>query len=177
MRLKRPINGQRDRPTHLLQISKELVRITSRITIFMATSTNFDDLKYLIVRPENGGIFDLFKYLVLGDISSGVRFLESSEEAEAEAELVGEETADHRWVIVVSIIMRKIIALFAKPLEYTGYVVDFVLNLLSQNGNISGLLYNLFHGNFKRPTLALSVSAPMDVWKCLIVLLSITPLD
>lgn len=111
----------------------------------MASTSNVDgfDSSYLIVNPENGGIVDLLKYLLLGDISSGVKFLE----AEAEAVLVGEEAADHRWVIVVSIIARKIIGSFAKPMEYTGFVVDFILNLLSQNGNILGLLYNLLHGN------------------------------
>lgn len=114
----------------------------------MASTSNVDDFdsRYLIVNPENGGMVDLLKYLLLGDISSGVKFLE------AEAVLVVEEAADHRWVIAVSIIARKIIGFLAKPMEYTGFVVDFTLNLLSQNGNIFGLLYNLLHGN---PTIAL----------------------
>lgn len=114
----------------------------------MASTSNVDDFdsRYLIVNPENGGMVDLLKYLLLGDISSGVKFLE------AEAVLVVEEAADHRWVIAVSIIARKIIGFLAKPMEYTGFVVDFTLNLLSQNGNIFGLLYSLLHGN---PTIAL----------------------
>lgn len=117
----------------------------------MASTSNVDgfDSRYLIVNPENGGIVDLLKYLLLGDISSGVKFLEA--EAEAEAVLVGEEAADHRWVIVISIIARKIIGSFAKPMEYTGFVVDFILNLLSQNGSILGLLYNLLHGKVVIP--------------------------
>ncbi|KDO53737.1 hypothetical protein CISIN_1g0372962mg, partial [Citrus sinensis] len=59
--------------------------------------------------------------------------------------------ADHRWVIAVSIIARKIIGFLAKPMEYTGFVVDFTLNLLSQNGNIFGLLYSLLHGKVVIP--------------------------
>lgn len=118
----------------------------------MASTSNVDDFdsRYLIVNPENGGMVDLLKYLLLGDISSGVKFLEA--EAEAVPVLVVEEAADHRWVIAVSIIARKIIGFLAKPMEYTGFVVDFTLNLLSQNGNIFGLLYSLLHGN---PTIAL----------------------
>ncbi|KAJ0074748.1 hypothetical protein Patl1_33878 [Pistacia atlantica] len=102
---------------------------------------------YLIVRPEQGGILDLAKYLVLGDIRSGVKFLEFENPSGAEQLPVG----DHRWVIVVSIIARKIIGFFGKPLEYTGYVVDFFLNLLSQNGNLLGLLHNLLHGKVVIP--------------------------
>ncbi|XP_052287402.1 triacylglycerol lipase OBL1 isoform X2 [Citrus sinensis] len=113
----------------------------------MASTSNVDDFdsRYLIVNPENGGMVDLLKYLLLGDISSGVKFLE------AEAVLVVEEAADHRWVIAVSIIARKIIGFLAKPMEYTGFVVDFTLNLLSQNGNIFGLLYSLLHGKVVIP--------------------------
>lgn len=109
------------------------------------------DSNYLIVRPEKGGILDLAKYLVLGDIRIGVKFLEIENSTDAEQLLVGE----HRWAIIVSIIVRKIIGLFGKPLEYTGYIVDFILNLLSQNGNLLGLLYNLLHGKL-RPISSLS---------------------
>lgn len=98
-------------------------------------------LRYLIVRPEKGGIRDLFRYTVLADIDCGVRFLESSDE-----KVVGRVAAVHRWVIVVSLIVRKIIAVFGKPLEWTGYVVDFILNLLSLNGDFTGLLFNLLRG-------------------------------
>lgn len=100
-------------------------------------------LSYLIVRPEKGGIGDLYRYLVRADIASGVAFLEGSDEG-----LLGAVAADHRWVILVSIIVRKIIAFFGKPMEWTGYVVDFFLNLLSLNGSLFGLLCNLLHGNW-----------------------------
>ncbi|XVF27167.1 hypothetical protein REPUB_Repub14bG0083200 [Reevesia pubescens] len=99
-----------------------------------------DDFRYLIVRPENGGIWDLMKYSLLGNIKSGVKFLESSDQV-----LVGGVAADRRWVILVSIIARKIIHLFSKPMELTGYVVDFFLNLISQNGSLFGLFYNFLH--------------------------------
>ncbi|OMO80504.1 hypothetical protein COLO4_24057 [Corchorus olitorius] len=56
---------------------------------------------------------------------SSLLFLESSDHG-----LVGGEAADHRWVILVSIIARKIIHLLSKPMEFTGFVVDFFLNLI-----------------------------------------------
>ncbi|XP_050382222.1 triacylglycerol lipase OBL1-like [Argentina anserina] len=105
-----------------------------------------DQFGYLIVRPEKGGFWDLAKYTVLGDIRSGVRFLEGSDE-----QVLGGVAEGQRWVIVVSIIVRKIIALFGKPMEWTGYVVDFILNLLSLNGNLLGLLSNVVHGTVMVP--------------------------
>lgn len=103
-----------------------------------------DEFRYLIVRPEKGGLRDLFRYSVLQKVDSGVRFLEGSDE-----EVVGRVAGDHRWVIVVSIIARKIIGLFGKPLEWTGYLVDFILNLLSLNGGLFGLLITLRHGKLR----------------------------
>lgn len=101
---------------------------------------------YLIVRPEKGGMLDLFRYLAWAEKGSGERFLESSEEGN-----MGEEAADHRWIILVSVIVRKIISLFGKPMEYTGFVVDFFLNLLFQNGGIMGLLLNFLQGKVVIP--------------------------
>lgn len=109
-----------------------------------ASSTGADrgsGFSYLIVRPEKGGIGDLYRYLVRADMASGVAFLEGSDEG-----LLGAAAADHRWVILVSIIVRKIITFFRKPMEWTGYAVDFFLNLLFLNGNLFGLLCNLLHG-------------------------------
>ncbi|XP_041016415.1 triacylglycerol lipase OBL1 [Juglans microcarpa x Juglans regia] len=103
-------------------------------------------LSYLIIRPEKGGIGDLYRYMVRDDIASGLRFLEGSDEG-----LVGKVAADHRWVILVSIIVRKIVAFFGKPMQWTGYAVDFFLNLLSLNGNLTGLLCNLLRGKVVLP--------------------------
>lgn len=98
--------------------------------------------QYLIVNPHGGGVRDLLKYGVRGDARSGVKFLESSKGGE----FVGAVVSDHRWVIVVSVIARRVIAFFGKPMQWTGFLVDFVLNLLSENGNFLGLLSNLIRG-------------------------------
>ncbi|KAH7565637.1 hypothetical protein JRO89_XS09G0238000 [Xanthoceras sorbifolium] len=118
----------------------------------MANFDENDGFEYLIVRPEKGGTVDLVRYMLWGDLSSGVRFLESSsEEYLAEQLVFGDYAADNRWILVVSILVRKIIALLRKPMEYTGYAVEFILNLLSLNANLSGLIYNLFHGKVVIP--------------------------
>ncbi|GAV88858.1 Lipase_3 domain-containing protein [Cephalotus follicularis] len=111
------------------------------------TSSTSALMSYLVVRPENGGLGDLLRYMLWGDIGSGVRFLEGSDDG-----VVNGVAADHRWVILVSIILRKFIAFFRKPMEYTGYFLDFFLNLLSLNGNnLFALLYNLLHGTVVIP--------------------------
>ncbi|XP_050285071.1 triacylglycerol lipase OBL1 [Quercus robur] len=109
-------------------------------------SSSSSRLKYLIIRPEKGGIGDLYRYLVWADLASGLSFLEGSDQ-----ELVERVAADHRWVILVSLILRKFIAFFAKPLEWTGYAFDFFLNLLSLNHNLLGLLSNLLQGKVVVP--------------------------
>ncbi|KAK2969987.1 hypothetical protein RJ640_008327 [Escallonia rubra] len=124
--------------------------------------TVWDGSRYLIVRPENGGFRDLFRFLVSADGAAGSKFLECSHEGfdTDEAELLGGGggggggggvTPDHRWVIFVSIIVRKIISVLGKPMEWVGYFVEFLLNLLSLNGNLLGLLRNLFRGKVLIP--------------------------
>lgn len=109
-------------------------------------NNNVDDFgfpfEYLIVKPNNGGYRDLFNYGIRGDVASGIKFLESSQEG-----YLDQVAFAQRWVIVVSIIARKIIALFRKPMEWNGYFVEFVLNLLSENHNFLGLISNILHGN------------------------------
>ncbi|KAG8367096.1 hypothetical protein BUALT_Bualt16G0037100 [Buddleja alternifolia] len=113
---------------------------------------------FLVVRHENGGLWDLFKFMVFDNLESGGKFLESSNcggvvvgEEVWEWEGGGEVTSDHRWVIVVSIIVRKIIKVLGKPMEWFGYFVEFFLNLLSLNGNFLGLLNKILHGNVEMP--------------------------
>lgn len=112
----------------------------------MATTRNNagndgDDFRYLVVRPEKGGIRDVFRCWAWPDGDGGRRFFEGSEVGVFGAMVLG-----RRWVIVVSILIRKVIAALAKPMEWTGNVVEFSLNLLSMNGNISGLFCNIVRG-------------------------------
>ncbi|NP_001292939.1 uncharacterized LOC105631306 [Jatropha curcas] len=103
-------------------------------------------VNFLIVNPQKGRKRDLFKYLVTKNKKSGMSFLDSSEES-----IKGGVANDHRWILLVSIIIRRILALINTPLKYLGYVVDFILNLISQNGGISGILSNSLHGKLIIP--------------------------
>lgn len=115
----------------------------------MATS----EVTFLIVKPENGAIWDLVRLLIVGDKKCYAKFLECSgvddyvvDEDDCNGS-VGGEVDDLRWVIFVSILVRKILKVFEKPLEWTGYFLEFLLNLFSLNGSFLGLLYNILHGN------------------------------
>lgn len=107
--------------------------------------------RYLIVRPQNGGIRDLFRFLVSADQANAAKFIQTSDEVAAELYVGGGLAADHRWVIFVSIVVRKLIAMFSKPMEWIGCLIDFFLNLLSHNGGLLGLLFNLLCGKVVMP--------------------------
>ncbi|KAG8483333.1 hypothetical protein CXB51_022521 [Gossypium anomalum] len=107
-----------------------------------------DCFRYMIVRPEKCGVWDWMKYLLWGDLESGLRFLESSDRGSVAmgGGAGGGEEAVERWIIIVSIVVRKLLGLCSKPMELTGYGVDFILNLISQNGSLLGLLSNILNG-------------------------------
>lgn len=102
------------------------------------------DFGYLILRPDGGGLVDLARFLVSG--GNARRFLQSSEEEEEDGGGLGPIPDDHRWVILVSILVRRIIAFFGKPMAWCGMLVEFLLNLLSLNGGLRGLLLSLLSG-------------------------------
>ncbi|XP_010917336.1 triacylglycerol lipase OBL1 [Elaeis guineensis] len=101
--------------------------------------------RYLIVRSDKAGLLDLVRFAVCGREAHG--FLESREGEEG----LGPIRDDHRWVIVVSVVIRRLLAFFRKPMEWTGMLVEFLLNLLSLNGGFSGLFINLFKGKLVVP--------------------------
>ncbi|XP_060206050.1 triacylglycerol lipase OBL1 [Lycium barbarum] len=112
--------------------------------------------RFLIVNHQNGGILDLVRFGIWGNKESGDKFLEYSAGGEVEQSLraddhSGGEVPDHRWVIFVSILVRKLISIFGKPMEWIGYLIEFILNLFSLNGNFFGLFYNLLHGKVVMP--------------------------
>ncbi|KAL1810635.1 hypothetical protein DCAR_0730348 [Daucus carota subsp. sativus] len=110
---------------------------------------NGNRMRYLIVKPENGGIVDLFRFLVWNNRVCASKFVESSDD---DVDDLTSWPKDHRWVIIVSIVMRKLIAVFGKPMEWAGYLFEFFLNLLSLNGdNLFALIYNFFRGKMVMP--------------------------
>lgn len=106
------------------------------------------DLKsrYLIVRADKGSLLGLFKFLASSN-SKAHESVERSEVGDGDGdEGWGPVPGDHRLVIVISIIIRRIISMFGKPMEWFGMVIEFMLNLLSLNGGIHGLILNLIEG-------------------------------
>ncbi|PIA43297.1 hypothetical protein AQUCO_02000608v1 [Aquilegia coerulea] len=138
------------------------------------TNTSSSGLKYLIIRPEGGGIKDLFNLLITNNSTGGAgggggggaiyynKFIQQSSISNDNDDQMGmgiggptpisNNNDDHRWVIIVSIIVRKIIGVFGKPMEWCGYLVEFLLNLLSHNGgNLFSLFLNLVTGKLVIP--------------------------
>ncbi|XP_065864970.1 triacylglycerol lipase OBL1-like [Euphorbia lathyris] len=101
---------------------------------------------FLIVNPKKGKKRDIFKYLVGKNVKSGMSFLDSSDE-----EIKGGAAVDHRWMLLVSIIICRFLNLIYLPMKYIGDAVDFFLNLISQNEGLSGIFHNFFHGSLKVP--------------------------
>ncbi|KAG9443890.1 hypothetical protein H6P81_015230 [Aristolochia fimbriata] len=108
-------------------------------------STRAFESRYLIVRPEKGPLFDAFRFLWSGNPGSTSSFIETSDDGG------GPVPDDHRWVIIVSIIARRIIAFFAKPMAWAGILLEFILNLLAENGGVPGLLLKLIKGTVVIP--------------------------
>jgi hypothetical protein len=95
--------------------------------------------RYLIVRPEKGRFTDLFRYALLGANDEDNRSQITTSSVDVDV--------DRRWVILVSILVLKLIALFAIPMYWTGRFLDFFLNLISLNGgSFFTLLHNFLHG-------------------------------
>ncbi|KAE8693370.1 hypothetical protein F3Y22_tig00110813pilonHSYRG00273 [Hibiscus syriacus] len=102
----------------------------------MADSNINDGFRYLNVKPDTGGFWNLLKYSLWGSNHGAVEVGGGT----------AEEETDHRFVILVSIVALKLLHLFRKPMEFTGHVVDFFLNLISENGSLFGILSNILHG-------------------------------
>ncbi|GMI86517.1 Oil body lipase 1 [Hibiscus trionum] len=107
----------------------------------MADSNTNDGFRYLNVRPNKGGLSNLLKFSLWG----------SNHDMVAVGGGAAGEDEVHRWVILVSIVVRKLLHLFRKPMEFTGYVVEFFLNLISQNGSLFGLFSNILLGKVVIP--------------------------
>ncbi|XP_050234292.1 triacylglycerol lipase OBL1-like [Mercurialis annua] len=111
----------------------------------MAATTSIAP-NFLIVDPKKGKKRDIFKYLVSNDVKSGMKFLESSED-----DVKGGAAVDHRSILLVSIIIRRLMTFLETPLKLLGIIIEFILNFISQNGGFSGILNNFLRANVKIP--------------------------
>ncbi|CAN0877808.1 Triacylglycerol lipase OBL1 [Linum grandiflorum] len=134
----------------------------------ISSSTSTTRRRYVIVRPEKGGVIDLIRYAIWDEDVVSSKFLEMSSRQRMDEDELVDADADYgeyyeyntsppsmssspSWVILVSIVVRKIISSVAKPMEYCGYVFEFLLNLLSLNGSLFGLLLNFLFGKVVIP--------------------------
>ncbi|GLJ18998.1 hypothetical protein SUGI_0339600 [Cryptomeria japonica] len=51
------------------------------------------------------------------------------------------------WIIKISILVIKVLHSAAKPMEWIGSMVELLLNLLSNNGGLTGTIYRLLRGH------------------------------
>ncbi|KAK1263235.1 hypothetical protein QJS04_geneDACA018583 [Acorus gramineus] len=99
--------------------------------------------KYMLLRPDKAGMTDLARLL------SSRRILENP--ALDFSEGVEAREMNRRWLIFVSLLVQKLLLLQKRPLALLGSVLEFWLNLLSENRSFMNLLSNLLTGKLILP--------------------------
>jgi hypothetical protein len=100
--------------------------------------------EYLIVRDDTASWADLVRFLAYGGSEEKVLETGRIGSLEERGPGVSELNRDHRWVIVFSIVVRRIIIFLRNPMELFGRVLEFFLNLLYLNGgDLIGFIRNL----------------------------------
>lgn len=102
----------------------------------MACDKSFSS-SYMLLKPEEVGLFDLFRILFYTDIEKR-KFVDSSEREE--------KIFGRRWIMFISVVVQKFLLFVAKPLSLFGSALEFFLNLLSSNGDFAELLLNILRG-------------------------------
>ncbi|KAJ0097751.1 hypothetical protein Patl1_28687 [Pistacia atlantica] len=102
----------------------------------MASDSSFC-ANYMVSKPEELDFFDLFHILFSGDLEKR-KFVECSEKVE--------EGFGRRLIIFVSILVLRFLQSVAKPMSRIGSAIEFFLNLLSSNRNLSVLLLIFLRG-------------------------------
>lgn len=104
----------------------------------MACNKSFSS-SYMLLKPEEVDLFDLFRILFSSDIEKR-KFVDSSEKEE--------KVFRRRWIIFISIVLQKLLQFVSKPLSIFGSALEFFLNFLSSNGGFAGLFLNILRGNY-----------------------------
>lgn len=98
--------------------------------------------RYFVVRQEKGSFFDLLVSFVSWRRAEQV-FLEDDSPEWIREKL---DKWGHRCVILISIFVRKLIYVVRKPMKFFGLKVNYLLNLLDQNGGVLRLFFNILIG-------------------------------
>ncbi|XP_038724255.1 triacylglycerol lipase OBL1-like [Tripterygium wilfordii] len=97
---------------------------------------------YMLLKPEEVNLFDLFKILFSTDIENR-KFVDSKAK---------DETFERRWLMFISIVVQKLLQFGSKPLSWVGSWFEMCLNLVSSNRNIGVLFLNVFQGSVVVPS-------------------------
>jgi len=105
------------------------------------SSDKFAATGFLFLNPKNTGFFELFRVYIFGTTKlHKANFVECHEVLE-------EESFDqYKYLFLLSILLQKLLHLFAYPLKYLGFIVELFLNLASGNYNIFKIILNFLQG-------------------------------
>lgn len=113
-------------------------QLTMAVALAPFGNKGFAD-SYMFLNPEDAHFFDIFRILFSRNIGHR-KFVHSNSEGSVE------ESFRKRWLIFVSIVLQKIMILFAKPLAYLGSCIEMFINLVSLNGGIFMIILNFLTG-------------------------------
>lgn len=106
-------------------------------------ASNFDHPKYMSLRPDQGGILDLFRILYSPNLSEN-RFFDCSEEIE-----IAEWR--RRLALLFTLLLQMMFLWFRKPLAWLGDGVELLLNLVAHCHGFAPLLIHFIKGNVVLP--------------------------
>ncbi|XP_039011679.1 triacylglycerol lipase OBL1-like isoform X1 [Hibiscus syriacus] len=98
---------------------------------------------YLVLRPTEVSVFDLFRILWSHD-------LEEKAIVQCPPERL-QENIRRKWLIFMSLSSQKLLLLAAEPMRWIGEKLEMWVNLVSLNRNVFVLFLNLLRGKVKMP--------------------------
>lgn len=104
----------------------------------MAGEPNVFSDNYLVLKPEEGGMRDLFQLLYSRNICRNGH-VDCPEGTTL-------EDLNRRWLIFVSLLAQVVLLRLRNPILWIGSVIEWWPNLLLENTNLQTLLLNLLKG-------------------------------
>ncbi|XP_073110122.1 triacylglycerol lipase OBL1 isoform X2 [Elaeis guineensis] len=94
--------------------------------------------EYMIYRHENISLLDILSLLIFRRHLINYKFVESSSSVAGRLEGVPTD-----WITALTFVLQKILSETRTPLKWIGRVIEFLLNLVSLNGGVRGLIWNI----------------------------------
>ncbi|KAL2931769.1 putative feruloyl esterase A [Bienertia sinuspersici] len=97
---------------------------------------------YLLLKPEETSFSDLLLFLVYNErklVDCPSKFQEDVRKL------------NYRWIVVISALMMKLLQLMKTPMEYIGYLIETLMNLITNYGGLFNLLLNFIKGKVVMP--------------------------